>query len=304
MTFSGTKTTQHKKMPSRGPAKSADVKLRKKFAEICKLEKKRAKLHLLSADEQHLLAEKAAVEVEFLRLPQPTKWERCPQGSQKTRNGILIDGIRSGMKAGLWKWRCETDTVVPEGGRAERAARYDELALKLDLPKDTRLEGNEKAEKELRKKQLVTHLGDLKKSLRSKSKVHWVTLVETAGNEGPLGWKKNKPEIGGILMGDSSRDAGVIPHQEEQVDSEGEEEEEDELDEVADWLASNGLGIYRFRFEDEGYDDLSVLSELTQEEFEELGQAVGMKRGHLVKLKKRVVAHVLDKKLDQRMVFS
>ena len=86
-------------MPSRGPAKSDDVKLRKKHAEIFKLEKKMAKGHTLSKDEMRLLDEKATVELEFQRLPKPTKWEGFPQGSQKTRNEILIDSIRGGMKA-------------------------------------------------------------------------------------------------------------------------------------------------------------------------------------------------------------
>ena len=62
------------------------------------------------------------------------------------------------------------------------------------------------------------------------------------------------------------------------------------MEEVAAWLADNGLSEYASSFEAEGYDDLQLLGELSTDELDELAAATHMKRGHALKLKKRVPA--------------
>ena len=57
---------------------------------------------------------------------------------------------------------------------------------------------------------------------------------------------------------------------------------------VAAWLAEHGLSDYAANFDEEGYDDMQLLAELSAEETAELGEAVQMKKGHRIKLAKRL----------------
>ena len=43
---------------------------------------------------------------------------------------------------------------------------------------------------------------------------------------------------------------------------------------VAAWLAEHGLSDYAANFDEEGYDDMQLLAELSAEETAELGEAV------------------------------
>jgi hypothetical protein len=56
---------------------------------------------------------------------------------------------------------------------------------------------------------------------------------------------------------------------------------------VAEWLDGAGLGEYAAGFELHGYDELELLRDLTPEETEELALCVGMKRGHVLKFRRR-----------------
>ena len=53
---------------------------------------------------------------------------------------------------------------------------------------------------------------------------------------------------------------------------------------VRDLLTSLGLAHYADRFDDAGYDDVAYIGELDREGFMQLGEACGMKPGHLHKL--------------------
>ena len=57
---------------------------------------------------------------------------------------------------------------------------------------------------------------------------------------------------------------------------------------VAAWLEEHGLSDYAANFDEEGYDDMQLLAELSAEETAELGEAVQMKKGHRIKLAKRL----------------
>ena len=60
------------------------------------------------------------------------------------------------------------------------------------------------------------------------------------------------------------------------------------MEQVRSWLTEHGLGSYADSFSELGYDDLGLLPELDEAELEELVALTEMKRGHAVKLKKRL----------------
>ena len=49
---------------------------------------------------------------------------------------------------------------------------------------------------------------------------------------------------------------------------------------IAIWLEENNLEVYLEGLQQEGYDDLEVLTALTDEELEDLATALNMKKGH------------------------
>ena len=53
------------------------------------------------------------------------------------------------------------------------------------------------------------------------------------------------------------------------------------------WLHEAGLGDYAELFALQGYDELELLRDLTPEETEEMALCVGMRRGHLLKFRRR-----------------
>ena len=67
---------------------------------------------------------------------------------------------------------------------------------------------------------------------------------------------------------------------------------------VGAWLGAAGLAEYASAFEDNGYDEVSLLQELTPDETEELAAAVGMKRGHLLKFRRRCLGVALRDRTD------
>jgi hypothetical protein len=60
------------------------------------------------------------------------------------------------------------------------------------------------------------------------------------------------------------------------------------MEQVRSWLTEHGLGSYADSFSELGYDDLGLLPELDEAELEELVALTEMKRGHAVKMKKRL----------------
>ena len=66
------------------------------------------------------------------------------------------------------------------------------------------------------------------------------------------------------------------------------------MEQVATFLTEHGLGSYAALFSELGYDDLALLPELDEEELAELVSLTDMKRGHAVKLKKRL-AELFDR---------
>ena len=56
------------------------------------------------------------------------------------------------------------------------------------------------------------------------------------------------------------------------------------MDAVRDLLTSLGLANYAGRFDDAGYDDVAYIGQLDRDGFVQLGEACGMKPGHLHKL--------------------
>lgn len=66
------------------------------------------------------------------------------------------------------------------------------------------------------------------------------------------------------------------------------------MEQVTTFLTEHGLGSYAALFSELGYDDLALLPELDAEELSELFSLTDMKRGHAVKLKKRL-AELFDR---------
>lgn len=56
---------------------------------------------------------------------------------------------------------------------------------------------------------------------------------------------------------------------------------------VGGWLAAAGLEDYAEKFRANGYDEVSLLQGLSMVEIDELAAAVGMRPGHLLKLRRR-----------------
>ena len=63
------------------------------------------------------------------------------------------------------------------------------------------------------------------------------------------------------------------------------------MDEVQGWLRTVGLDQYTPNFAAAGFDELDLLSNLTDGEFEELVRATELLPGHAIKLKRRLKSH-------------
>jgi hypothetical protein len=68
------------------------------------------------------------------------------------------------------------------------------------------------------------------------------------------------------------------------TDNQGEIIINERLESFAVWLGENNLQDYALAFEEEGFNDLAVLAELSDAEVEELASGMRMKMGHKKKL--------------------